>query len=80
MSHSEIVALKSVGEEVSIIDHMGFVIDWYLLGPFDAPGKTGYAKSFPPEKSVVIFRDLQDGKLTFVCVHSVIAFFLCSLW
>ena len=24
---------------------------------------------FPPEKSVVIFRDLQDGKVKFVCVH-----------
>lgn len=44
--------LKSVGQPVSIIDHMGFVIDWYLLGPFDAPGKSGFDKSFPPEALV----------------------------
>lgn len=44
--------LRSVGDDVSIIDHMGFVIDWYLLGPFDAPEKTGFDLSFPPEKQV----------------------------
>ncbi len=42
--------LKSVGHQVSIVDHMGFVIDWYLLGPFDAPEKTGFDTPFPPEK------------------------------
>ncbi|MBT6155142.1 MAG: hypothetical protein HOK71_01550 [Planctomycetaceae bacterium] len=41
--------LKAVGEEVNIISHMGFVIDWHLLGPFNAPGKTGFELSFPPE-------------------------------
>lgn len=44
--------LKSVGIDVDIIEHMGFVIDWYLIGPFDAPGKTGFETSFPPEKQV----------------------------
>jgi hypothetical protein len=44
--------LKAVDKEVDIISHMGFVIDWHLLGPFDAPGKTGFELSFPPEKSI----------------------------
>eukprot|EP00913_Durusdinium_trenchii_P022848 g21452.t1 len=44
--------LKSLGENVSIIEHMGFVTDWHLLGPFDAPGKSGFAKTFPPESNV----------------------------
>ena len=53
--------LKTVGEEVNIISHMGFVIDWHLLGPFDAPGKTGFELSFPPEKSIDLTA-VYDGK------------------
>ncbi len=44
--------LKEIGREVSIIDHMGFVTDWHVIGPFDAPGKTGFELSFPPEEQV----------------------------
>jgi hypothetical protein len=44
--------LKESGETVDIIEQMGFVIDWQLLGPFDAPEKTGFAKTFPPETRV----------------------------
>lgn len=44
--------LKSVGETVKIIEHMGLIVDWHLLGPFNAPGKTGFTLSFPPEKNV----------------------------
>jgi len=44
--------LKSLGEKADIIAQMGFVTDWYLLGPFDAPGKTGFTLRFPPEKNV----------------------------
>ncbi len=44
--------LKSVGRAVNIIDHMGFVIDWHLIGPFDAPDKSGFDTSFPPEQRV----------------------------
>lgn len=53
--------LAALGEKVSVVEHMGFVTDWYLLGPFAAPGMTGFDASFPPEKEV----DLQsefDGK------------------
>ena len=53
--------LKSVGVPVNVIRHMGFVTHWYLLGPFDAPGKTGFERMFPPETKV----DLQatyDGQ------------------
>jgi len=44
--------LKSVGEDVDIIRQMGFITNWYLLGPFDAPGMSGFEMVFPPEKSV----------------------------
>ena len=53
--------LKSLGVDVSIVKHMGFVTQWYLLGPFDAPEKTGFKLRLPPESKV----DLQasyDGK------------------
>ena len=44
--------LKSVGVEVDIIEHMGFVTRWYLLGPFDAPERSGFDLQFPPEQTV----------------------------
>lgn len=44
--------LKSLGLDVSIVKHMGFVTQWYLLGPFDAPGKTGFKLRLPPETKV----------------------------
>ena len=43
--------LKSVGEQVDIIRHMGFVTDWYVLGPFHAPETTGFELEFPPQES-----------------------------
>ena len=44
--------LGQLGQPVDIIEHMGFLHRWYLLGPFDAPGFSGYKMSFPPEKKV----------------------------
>jgi hypothetical protein len=44
--------LRSLGDAVSIVRQMGFLTDWHVLGPFDAPGKTGFAAVFPPESTV----------------------------
>ena len=44
--------LGQLGAPVDIIQHMGFLHRWYLLGPFDAPGFSGYKMSFPPERKV----------------------------
>lgn len=44
--------LKSVGEDVSVAGHLGIVVDWHLLGPFDAPGMSGFSRVFPPEENV----------------------------
>ncbi len=44
--------LKSLGEPVDAIKHLGLVHDWWVIGPFDAPGKTGFAATFPPEMAV----------------------------
>ena len=44
--------LKSLGESADTITHLGLVVDWWLVGPFDAPQKTGFAKVFEPETKV----------------------------
>ena len=44
--------LQSLGIEIDIVKRMGFVTRWYLVGPFDAPGKSGFDRSFSPEQSV----------------------------
>ena len=51
--------LKAVDREVSVVAQMGFVIDWYFLGPFDAPGTTGFELVLPPEKQVATGVDLK---------------------
>lgn len=44
--------LNELGDVVDPIQHMGFITRWYLLGPFDAPGTSGFDLSFPPEAGV----------------------------
>jgi hypothetical protein len=44
--------LEALGEKVSIQAHLGFVTDWSLIGPFPAPGMSGFRTPFPPETSV----------------------------
>jgi len=44
--------LAATGQPVNIVEHMGFVTDWYLLGPFEAPDRSGFDLSFPPDKAV----------------------------
>ena len=44
--------LASLKVDVNIIEQMGFLNRWYLLGPFDAPGFSGFTRRFPPETKV----------------------------
>jgi hypothetical protein len=44
--------LAGFGEQVDIPAHLGLVVDWWLVGPFDAPRFSGFAREFPPELSV----------------------------
>ncbi len=69
--------LKEVGQEVSVVAHMVFITHWYLLGPFDAPGTTGFELVLPPEKLVVAGVDLEatyvgkaGGRIKWVRHHS----------
>ena len=47
-----VAKLKSVGQMVDPIAHLGFITRWWLVGPFPAPQMTGFAAEFPPEKQV----------------------------
>ena len=44
--------LLDLGIRASVAEHMGFLMDWYLIGPFDARGKNGFTTSYAPEKGV----------------------------
>lgn len=44
--------LRSLGETPDVIRHLGLVVDWWLVGPFDAPEKTGFRTVFEPENKV----------------------------
>src|SRR5206468_1498425 len=44
--------LKELGVAVSVADHMGFLREWYAVGPFDANNFKGFKTAYPPEKQV----------------------------
>jgi hypothetical protein len=44
--------LKSLGEQADVHAHLGLITNWWLVGPFDAPEKTGFAAKFAPESKV----------------------------
>ena len=44
--------LKALGEPADVVAHLGLVVDWWLIGPFDAPQFSGHKQVFPPEKLV----------------------------
>lgn len=60
-AHAFAALLKGRGEAVSVADHMGFLRDWYLVGPFDARGGKGFTTAYPPERKVDLEADL-EGK------------------
>jgi hypothetical protein len=46
------VHLRGLGASVSAADHLGFLRDWYVVGPFDAAGRKGFRTAYPPESKV----------------------------
>ena len=53
--------LQEIGDEIDLQQHFGFLSNWYVVGPFDNSGGQGFAKIYPPEKSVDI-QATYDGK------------------
>ena len=46
------VRLKEGGIQVSVAKHLGFLTDWYVIGPFDAHNMKGFNTVYPPEEKV----------------------------
>jgi len=44
--------LRELDQPVSVPLHMGFVMDWRLVGPFDNTGNIGFDTAYPPEQGV----------------------------
>ncbi|MFO0844336.1 MAG: hypothetical protein U0797_18385 [Gemmataceae bacterium] len=44
--------LKERGVDVNVARHMGFLRDWYVIGPFDGLGKKSFKTVYPPENGV----------------------------
>lgn len=42
-------SLRNAKEKADIARHMGFLMDWYLIGPFDNRDKRGFDVAYPPE-------------------------------
>src|SRR5262249_42253775 len=57
--------LGELGETVSVGQHLGFLLDWQLIGPFDGKGQKGPQLTYPPEKGVDLNAeyDGQNGKV-----------------
>lgn len=59
------VKLDKLGEKVSVARHLGFILDWHVIGPFDAANQQGFKKVYPPEEKVDLNAELagRDGML-----------------
>ena len=55
-------ALKSLGEPVNIVEHLGLVTDWYLIGPFDNLNEAGFNVAYPPEEEVNLQAEYEGMK------------------
>jgi hypothetical protein len=50
--------LQALGVQVSVAEHLGFLTDWFLIGPFDGMGMKGFHAEYSPEKRVALEEEL----------------------
>lgn len=55
-------ALGKLGINVSVAGHLGFLTDWYVIGPFDAPDMKGFKTVYPPEQKVDLAAECSGRK------------------
>jgi hypothetical protein len=53
--------LKDLGQAIDLAKHLGFIVDWKLIGPFANVAQKGAPVSYPPEKALD-FKAQYDGK------------------
>ncbi|MBI1310650.1 hypothetical protein GC176_05015 [bacterium] len=54
--------IRSLGDDVSLVQHFGFLTDWEIIGPFNNRGLVGFAETYPPEKKIDLDATL-EGQL-----------------
>lgn len=57
-SRTAAAALGELGQKVSVAQQLGFLTEWYLIGPFDGAGMKGFRTAYPPERSVDLTAEL----------------------
>ena len=45
-------SLDELGTKIDITEHMGYLTEWYMIGPFDNKEKGGFDVAYPPERKV----------------------------
>jgi hypothetical protein len=60
-SRAAAARLEKHGEPVSVAEHMGFLGDWYVIGPFDGKGGAGFKSVYPPERNIDL-KEEPEGK------------------
>jgi hypothetical protein len=53
--------LKDLGQPIDLAKHVGFILDWKLIGPFANVEQKGVLTTYPPEKALD-FKAEYDGK------------------
>jgi len=43
-----------IGKAKSLCKKLGFIQNWFVIGPFDNDGKTGFEREYPPETEIKI--------------------------
>lgn len=51
--------LRELGQEVNLPEHFGFIMDWYLIGPFDNTKMSGFDVAYPPEETIDLSASFQ---------------------
>jgi hypothetical protein len=54
-------ALAKLGVTTNLATHLGYIVDWHLIGPFDNTDQKGFQVPYPPEAKVD-FDAVYDGK------------------
>jgi hypothetical protein len=54
--------LRSFKIKKDAIEHLGFLTDWYVVGPWPATNKTGFAMVLPPEQKVDLKATYEGAK------------------
>jgi hypothetical protein len=59
------LGLDAAGVKVSVGEHLGFLMDWHVIGPFDGKEQKGSHLAYPPEKKIDLREELdgQNGKV-----------------